>query len=57
MIIGSATMNWSVVHRLVIAWLHDRAQFSHSKLPRVCPICGTVDVMIGVERFRAAIRL
>jgi SAM-dependent methyltransferase len=41
-------MNWPVTRRLANAWLHDRAQFAHGKLPRTCPICGHTGVMIGV---------
>src|SRR6201992_1771319 len=41
-------MNWHVTRRLANAWLQDRAQFVHGKLPRTCPICGHTGVMIGV---------
>ena len=41
-------MNWPVTRRLITAWLHDRAQFSVAKLPRTCPICGHVGIMISV---------
>lgn len=43
-------MSWSVLRRLATAWLHDPAQFVHRRLPRACPICGHVGVMIGVGR-------
>jgi SAM-dependent methyltransferase len=41
-------MSWPVRRRLANAWLRDRAQFAHGKLPRTCPICGHIGVMIGV---------
>jgi SAM-dependent methyltransferase len=39
---------WTVARRVATAWLHDRAQFSGGKLPRECPICGHIGIMIGV---------
>jgi SAM-dependent methyltransferase len=40
--------NWTVMRRLIGAWLRDRHQFDISKLPRLCPICGHHGLMISV---------
>jgi SAM-dependent methyltransferase len=40
--------DWTIMRRLIVAWLRDRRQFSHGKLHRLCPICGHDGIMIGV---------
>lgn len=43
-----ARSDWTIRRRLATAWLHDRQQFAEGRLPRLCPICGHLGVMIGV---------
>jgi SAM-dependent methyltransferase len=42
--------NWTILRRLVVAWLRDRDQFAYKKLPHDCPICGYHGIFIGVGR-------
>ncbi|HVZ06355.1 class I SAM-dependent methyltransferase [Rhodopila sp.] len=44
----AARLDWTVVRRLVGAWLRDRRQFIGGKVARTCPICGHTGAMIGV---------
>jgi SAM-dependent methyltransferase len=43
-------MNWTILRRLVEAWWRDRGQFSRTKIPRTCPICGYHGVFVSVGR-------
>lgn len=42
--------NWTVIRRMIGAWLRDRGQFSRTKVSRLCPICGYRGVFISVGR-------
>jgi len=40
--------SWTMLRRLIGAWLRDRRQFREKRLPRTCPICGYQGVFISV---------
>lgn len=44
------SFDWNVARRIAAAWLRDRHQFFAGKVPRTCPICGHIGIMIGVGR-------